>query len=51
MVSLLRIFNKLTPIEEGSLKDKIDTLASKLGFKIARIFVMDASRRSMGKTP
>lgn len=42
----VRIFNKLTPIEEGSLKDKIDTLASKLGFKIARIFVMDASRRS-----
>ncbi|MDD3067839.1 MAG: M48 family metallopeptidase [Acholeplasmataceae bacterium] len=43
---IVRIFNKLTPIEEGSLKDKIDTLASKLGFKITRIFVMDASRRS-----
>ncbi len=42
----VRIFNKLTPLEDGSLKQKIDDLASKLGFKVNRIFVMDASRRS-----
>ncbi|MBN2268191.1 MAG: M48 family metallopeptidase [Acholeplasmataceae bacterium] len=42
----VRIFNKLTPLEDGTLKQKIDDLASKLGFKVHRIFVMDASRRS-----
>lgn len=42
----IKIFNKLTPLEEGPLKTKIDALASKVGFKINHISVMDASRRS-----
>lgn len=42
----IKLFNKLTPLEEGPLKTKIDDLALKLGFEIDRISVMDASRRS-----
>ncbi len=42
----IKIFNKLTPLEEGPLKTKIDALASSLGFQINRISVMDASKRS-----
>ncbi|MGE4321363.1 MAG: M48 family metallopeptidase [Acholeplasmataceae bacterium] len=42
----VKLFNKLTPLEEGSLKSSIDELASKLGFEINKISVMDASRRS-----
>ncbi len=41
-----RIFNKLTPIEEGSLKQNIDALATQLGFKVKRIYTMDGSKRS-----
>ncbi len=42
----VRLFNKLTPLEDGELKDKIDSLADKLGFEIDKISIMDASRRS-----
>ncbi|MCL2361148.1 MAG: M48 family metallopeptidase [Defluviitaleaceae bacterium] len=41
-----RIFNKFTPIEEGSLKEKIDALAAKTKFPVKRVYSMDASRRS-----
>ena len=43
---LIRIFNKLTPIEEGELKEKIEELAKKTGYKIKGIYMVDASRRS-----
>ena len=43
---LIRTFNTLTRLEEGSLKSQIDALAGNLGFSIRRIFVMDASKRS-----
>jgi STE24 endopeptidase len=42
----VRLFNKLTLLEEGSLKTKIDALALKLGFEVKRIYVMDGSKRS-----
>ena len=42
----VRIFNKLTLLEEGSLKEKIDALALSLGFEVKRIYVMDGSKRS-----
>lgn len=42
----VRLFNKLTLLEEGSLKEKIDALAVSLGFEVKRIYVMDGSRRS-----
>jgi STE24 endopeptidase len=40
------LFNKFTPLEEGSLKEKITALAERLSFRITGIFVMDGSRRS-----
>lgn len=43
---LAPLFNKFTPLESGALKDEIEKLATKIGFKTDGIFVMDASRRS-----
>jgi len=43
---LLPIFNKLTPLEDGELKEAIDELAQKADFKLENIFVMDGSKRS-----
>lgn len=42
----VKLFNKLSPVVEGTLKDRIMKLASETGFEIHSIFVMDASRRS-----
>ena len=42
----VRLFNKLKPIDEGSLKDEIKSLALKTGFSIKAISIMDASKRS-----
>jgi len=40
------LFNKFTPLPDGSLKEKITALAQKLGFRTRGIFVVDSSRRS-----
>jgi STE24 endopeptidase len=40
------LFNKFTPLEEGSLRDRINSLAEKLRFKTKGIFMMDGSKRS-----
>ncbi len=42
----IRKFNKLVPLEEGTLRTRIEELAARLDFKISRIFVMDGSKRS-----
>lgn len=42
----VKIFNKLTPLPEGTLKDRIEKLATEVGFEIKAISVMDASKRS-----
>ncbi len=42
----VKLFNKLTPLEDGTLKEKIDKLALELGFEVNNISVMDASKRS-----
>lgn len=42
----VKAFNKLTPLEDGELKEKIDALAVELGFEVQKISVMDASKRS-----
>jgi len=42
----VRLFNKLKPIEDESLKKEIESLAKKTGFEVKSIFVMDASKRS-----
>lgn len=42
----VKIFNTIDPLEEGSLKTSIETLASDIGFKVKAISKMDASKRS-----
>ncbi len=43
---IVPLFNKQTPLEEGSLRSKIETYATKVGFKLDNIFVIDGSKRS-----
>jgi len=43
---MIRIFYKLTPLEDGSLKDKIQAMAEKTGYKFKGIYKVDASKRS-----
>lgn len=40
------LFNKFTPLEDLSLKERIERLAARCGFKAQGLFVMDGSRRS-----
>ncbi|MFU8793107.1 MAG: M48 family metallopeptidase [Acholeplasmataceae bacterium] len=42
----IKLFNKLTPLEDGELKDKIYAFVKTSGYKIKVISVMDASKRS-----
>ena len=43
---IVPLFNKQTPLEEGSLKSAIENYAQKVGFTINNIFVIDGSKRS-----
>lgn len=43
---ILPLFNKLTPLEDGELKQKIVLYANSVGFPLQNIFVMDGSKRS-----
>ena len=43
---LLPLFNKLTPLEEGELKEGIENFSKKVNFPLTNIFVMDGSKRS-----
>lgn len=43
---IVPLFNKQKPLEEGSLKNKIEGYAQKVGFEIRNIFVIDGSKRS-----
>ncbi|TPX70608.1 Ste24 endopeptidase [Spizellomyces sp. 'palustris'] len=40
------LFNKFTPLADGSLKKKIDALADRISFPLKKIFVIDGSKRS-----
>jgi STE24 endopeptidase len=40
------LFNKFAPMQEGSLKSRIETLLTKCGFRSSGLFVMDGSKRS-----
>lgn len=40
------LFNKLTPLEDGELKDAIEEYSKKVDFPIDNIFVIDGSKRS-----
>ncbi|AMQ57944.1 M48 family metallopeptidase [Algoriphagus sanaruensis] len=43
---ILPLFNKLTPLEDGELKQKIVEYARSVNFPLENIFVMDGSKRS-----
>ncbi len=43
---IVPLFNKQTPLEEGELRESISAFASKAGFQIDNIYVIDGSRRS-----
>ena len=45
-VFLLPLFNKLTPLEDGHLKQHILALAQKIKFRLSGIYTMDGSKRS-----
>lgn len=45
-VFIAPLFNKYTPLEEGSLKKSIEELASSLSFPLKKLFVVDGSKRS-----
>ncbi len=40
------LFNKFTPLEGGSLEERIRTMMEKTGIRVSRVFAMDASKRS-----
>ncbi len=43
---IVPLFNKQTPLDEGSLKKAIENYAQKVGFELKNIFVIDGSKRS-----
>ncbi|MEQ9424257.1 MAG: M48 family metallopeptidase [Cyclobacteriaceae bacterium] len=43
---ILPLFNKLIPLEDGALRQAIQSYASKVNFPLTNIFVIDGSKRS-----
>lgn len=43
---IVPLFNKQTPLEEGELREKIQDFATKAGFKLKNVYVIDGSKRS-----
>jgi STE24 endopeptidase len=43
---MVPLFNKQSPLEEGSLRTKIETYAKSVGFTLDNIFIIDGSKRS-----
>ncbi len=43
---IVPIFNKLTPLEEGSLRKKIEDYSKKVGYSLKNIYIIDGSKRS-----
>jgi len=43
---IVPLFNKQTPLAEGSLRDQIEKYAINVGFKLKNIFIIDGSKRS-----
>ena len=40
------LFNKFSPLEDGEMKTRIETLLARCGFRSSGLFVMDGSKRS-----
>jgi STE24 endopeptidase len=45
-IAILPLFNKLSPLENGSLKDGVEALAKGLKFPLKELYVIDGSKRS-----
>jgi len=43
---LIRVYYKLTPLQDGELKDKITVLANKTGVKLKGVYMVNESKRS-----
>ena len=43
---IVPIFNKLNPLEDGTLREQIEAFAQKVNFPLTNIFVIDGSKRS-----
>ena len=43
---IVPLFNKQTPLEDGELRSAIEKFATKTGFRLDNIFVIDGSKRS-----
>jgi STE24 endopeptidase len=43
---IVPLFNKQTPLQEGSLRTAIEDFAEKTGFKLRNIYIIDGSKRS-----
>ena len=43
---IVPIFNKLSPLEDGSLREKIEAYTSKVGYALKNIYIIDGSKRS-----
>ena len=43
---IVPLFNKQTPLEEGSLRNQIEAFAEKSGFRLKNIYIIDGSKRS-----
>lgn len=45
-IAILPLFNKLSPLEEGPLKEGVEGLARRLKFPLSELHVIDGSKRS-----
>lgn len=45
-ITILPLFNKLSPLEPGKLKSGVEALASQLKFPLQELYVIDGSKRS-----
>ena len=43
---IVPLFNKQTPLEEGALRNAIESFATKVGYDLKNIYVIDGSKRS-----
>jgi STE24 endopeptidase len=43
---IVPIFNKLSPLENGTLKEKIENYSNGIGYSLKNIFIIDGSKRS-----
>ena len=43
---IVPIFNKLTPLDDGELRNKIEKYSKDVGYLLKNIYVIDGSKRS-----